>query len=161
MITFTYSPTDIKVCIESSNDLGCTIWDTVDIYGNGTNEIFLSKVRNEVFLSFSKSGIANSEFKATLRCAYKVHPIAEIQIEYSSWTLDIETNGIMEAYHELGKYKSTDDKFIQHFQGNNFVVIPDARKIKRLEENVEAVTVNFGSEELFEIRQIINSIEIV
>ncbi|CAB4490610.1 unnamed protein product [Rhizophagus irregularis] len=146
MITFTYSPTDIKVCIESSNDLGCTIWDTVDIYGNGTNEIFLSRVRNEVFLSFSKSGIANSEFKATLRCAYKVHPIAEIQIEYSSWTLDIETNGIMEAYHELG---------------NNFVVIPDARKIKRLEENVEAVTVNFGSEELFEIRQIINSIEIV
>ncbi|PKY39176.1 hypothetical protein RhiirA4_312254, partial [Rhizophagus irregularis] len=39
---------------------------------------------------------------ATLRCAYKVHPISEIQIEYSSWTLDIETNGIVEAYHELG-----------------------------------------------------------
>ncbi|RIA85057.1 hypothetical protein C1645_698094, partial [Glomus cerebriforme] len=37
----------------------------------------------------------------TLRCAYRVHPIAAIQIGYSPWTLDIETNGIMEACHEL------------------------------------------------------------
>ncbi|PKK63326.1 hypothetical protein RhiirC2_855078 [Rhizophagus irregularis] len=41
------------------------------------------------------------------------------------------------------------------------VVIPDARKIKRLEENVEPVKVNFSSEGLSEIKQIINSIEIV
>ncbi|GBC37526.2 aldo/keto reductase [Rhizophagus irregularis DAOM 181602=DAOM 197198] len=74
-----------------------------DIYGNETtNEILLSKVRNEVFLSFSKFGIANSEFKAelvkegkikyiglsecsaeTLRRAYKVYPIVEVQIKYS------------------------------------------------------------------------------
>ncbi|PKB96361.1 hypothetical protein RhiirA5_434960, partial [Rhizophagus irregularis] len=73
-----------------------------DIYGNETtNEILLSKVRNEVFLSFSKFGIANSEFKElvkekkikyiglsecsaeTLQRAYKVHPIVEVQIEYS------------------------------------------------------------------------------
>uniref|UniRef100_U9UT10 NADP-dependent oxidoreductase domain-containing protein n=1 Tax=Rhizophagus irregularis (strain DAOM 181602 / DAOM 197198 / MUCL 43194) TaxID=747089 RepID=U9UT10_RHIID len=76
-----------------------------DIYGNETtNEILLSKVRNEVFLSFSKFGIANSEFKdtvgnlaelvkegkikyiglsecsaETLRRAYKVYPIVEVQ----------------------------------------------------------------------------------
>ncbi|PKC56905.1 hypothetical protein RhiirA1_473320 [Rhizophagus irregularis] len=77
--------------------------NSTDIYGNETtNEILLSKVRNEVFLSFSKFGIANSEFKAelvkegkikyiglsecsaeTLRRAYKVRPIVEVQIEYS------------------------------------------------------------------------------
>ncbi|CAB4399622.1 unnamed protein product [Rhizophagus irregularis] len=39
---------------------------------------------------------------ATLRRAYKVHPIAAVQMEYSPWTLDIETNGIMEACRELG-----------------------------------------------------------
>ncbi|POG72689.1 hypothetical protein GLOIN_2v1773329 [Rhizophagus irregularis DAOM 181602=DAOM 197198] len=86
-----------------------------DIYENGTNEILLSKVRNEVFIiSFSKFGIANSEFKAelvkegkikyiglsecsaeTLRRAYKVHPIVEVQF---LGLFDIEINGIIEAY---------------------------------------------------------------
>ena len=41
------------------------------------------------------------------------------------------------------------------------IVIPGTRKIKHLEENVEAVKVNLSSEELAEIRQIINSIEII
>ncbi|CAB5353485.1 unnamed protein product [Rhizophagus irregularis] len=92
----------------------------LDIYGNGTNEILLSKVRNEVFLSFSKFGIANSEFKdtvsnlaelvkegkikyiglsecsaETLRRAYKNHPIVEVQF------LELLIL-IMEVYHELG-----------------------------------------------------------
>src|ERR1051325_6572509 len=64
---------------------------------------------------------------ATLRRAYKVHPIAAVQvryinfykkkksihnsilitffllkIEYSPWSLDVEANGIIEACHELG-----------------------------------------------------------
>ncbi|PKY39177.1 hypothetical protein RhiirA4_297012, partial [Rhizophagus irregularis] len=51
--------------------------------------------------------------------------------------------------------------YLSWILSNNLVVIPDARKIKRLEENVEAVKVNLSSEELSEIRQIINSIEIV
>ncbi|KAG2221627.1 hypothetical protein INT45_001152 [Circinella minor] len=38
----------------------------------------------------------------TLRRAHKVHPITAYQIEYSPWTLDIETNGILEATRELG-----------------------------------------------------------
>ncbi|PKY32561.1 Aldo/keto reductase, partial [Rhizophagus irregularis] len=46
-------------------------------------------------------------------------------------------------------------------QGDNMIVIPGTRKIKHLEENVEAVKVNLSSEELAEIRQIINSIEII
>ncbi|PKK61933.1 Aldo/keto reductase, partial [Rhizophagus irregularis] len=138
----------------------------------------------------------------TLRRAYKVHPIAAVQIEYSPWTLDIETNGIMEACRELGvtivaysplgrgfltgRYKSIDDfepndfrRLIPRFQekkgvtpgqlclswilaqGDNMIVIPGTRKIKHLEENVEAVKVNLSSEKLAEIRQIINSIEII
>ncbi|PKC57334.1 Aldo/keto reductase [Rhizophagus irregularis] len=81
----------------------------------------------------------------TLRRAYKVHPIAAVQFEYSPWTLDIETNGIMEACRELGvtivaysplglgfltgNYKSIDDfesddyefrRLIPRFQGENF-----------------------------------------
>ncbi|KAI9013876.1 auxin-induced protein PCNT115 [Phycomyces nitens] len=39
---------------------------------------------------------------ATLRRAYKIHPITAIQVEYSPWTLDIETNGILDAARELG-----------------------------------------------------------
>ncbi|CAB4440583.1 unnamed protein product [Rhizophagus irregularis] len=38
----------------------------------------------------------------TLRRTYKVHPITTVQMEYSPWTLDIETNGIMETGRELG-----------------------------------------------------------
>ncbi|RUP47852.1 aldo/keto reductase, partial [Jimgerdemannia flammicorona] len=37
----------------------------------------------------------------TLRRAHAVHPIAALQIEYSSWTLDIEENGILETVREL------------------------------------------------------------
>uniref|UniRef100_U9TPH1 NADP-dependent oxidoreductase domain-containing protein n=1 Tax=Rhizophagus irregularis (strain DAOM 181602 / DAOM 197198 / MUCL 43194) TaxID=747089 RepID=U9TPH1_RHIID len=45
-------------------------------------------------------------------------------------------------------------------QGDNIVAIPGTKKIKYLEENFEAVKIHLSSEELSEIRQIINSIEI-
>ncbi|RIA80407.1 Aldo/keto reductase [Glomus cerebriforme] len=156
----------------------------------------------------------------TLRRAHKVHPIAAVQIEYSPWTLDIETNGIMETCRELGvtivaygplgrgfltgRYKSLDDfesndyrRTHQRFQGENFtknmelvykinefankkgvtpaqlclawvlaqgdniVAIPGTKKVKYLEENFEASKIQLSSEELSELRQIVNSIEIV
>ncbi|KAF0550184.1 aldo/keto reductase [Gigaspora margarita] len=156
----------------------------------------------------------------TLRRAYKIHPIAAVQMEYSPWSLDIETNGLKEACEELGvtivaysplgrgilsgKYKSTEDfepgdfrkvlpryagenfaknlELVKEFeklakkkgvtssqlclawvlaQGKNIVVIPGTKKIKYLEENSQAVNINLTSEELAEIRKIINSIEIV
>ncbi|GAB5593562.1 hypothetical protein Unana1_08462 [Umbelopsis nana] len=37
----------------------------------------------------------------TLRRAYKVHPIAAVQMEYCPWTLDIEKNGLLDAAKEL------------------------------------------------------------
>ncbi|CAB4490887.1 unnamed protein product [Rhizophagus irregularis] len=135
----------------------------------------------------------------TLRRACKVHPIAAVQMEYSPWTLVIETNGVIEACRELGvtivaysplgrgfltgKLKSIDDfdksdyrRLIPRFQGvtsgqlclawvlaqgDNIVAIPGTRKIKYLEENVEAEKIHLSSEELSEIRNIINSIEVI
>jgi aryl-alcohol dehydrogenase-like predicted oxidoreductase len=38
----------------------------------------------------------------TLRRAAKVHPIAALQSEYSLWTRDIETNGVLDTCRELG-----------------------------------------------------------
>ncbi|PKK58960.1 aldo/keto reductase [Rhizophagus irregularis] len=156
----------------------------------------------------------------TLRRAHKVHPISAVQIEYSPWTLDIETNGIMETCRELGitivaygalgrgfltgKFRSIDDfdpddirrnhprfqaetfaknleladKFSEFAskkgltssqlclawvlaQSDNIVAIPGTRKIKYLEENLEAAKIQLSPEELSEIRQIIDSFEII
>ncbi|KAJ2659444.1 hypothetical protein IWW48_003489 [Coemansia sp. RSA 1200] len=163
-------------------DIGCTFWDTSNIYGFGLNERLLGRVlkdrRDEVFLctkfgvsfrdphpgekesSFDRvtgvSGkpeyvrkcIENSlerlgtnrvdlyymhrmdkdtpiedtvaamaelvkEGKVRyiglsectpeeLRRAYKIHPIAAVQMEYSAWSTHIETNGILDACRELG-----------------------------------------------------------
>jgi len=38
----------------------------------------------------------------TLRRALKVHPIAALQSEYSLWTRDVESNGVLAACRELG-----------------------------------------------------------
>ncbi|KAJ2524307.1 hypothetical protein GGI11_000913 [Coemansia sp. RSA 2049] len=165
-------------------DIGCTFWDTSDVYGVGHNEKLLSRVlkerRNEVFLctkfgttvrqynpgeneannftsritgvsgkpEYVRKCIENSlerlgtdyvdlyymhrmdrdtpiedtvaamaelvkEGKVRyiglsectpeeLRRAYKIHPIAAIQMEYSAWSTHIETNGILDTCRELG-----------------------------------------------------------
>ncbi|CAB5359156.1 unnamed protein product [Rhizophagus irregularis] len=248
---------NIKI-LNRAIELGCTFWDTADMYGLGDNEILLSKVlkehRNEVFLctkfaflqengeikvsgkpeyvrqacenSLKRLGIdyidlyyqhrvdpntpiedtvgalaelvkegkvkyiGLSECSAeTLRRAYKVHPIAAVQTEYSPWTLDIEKNGVLEACRELGvtmvaysplgrgfltgKFKSIDDfepndfrRTVPRFQawvigqGENFVTIPGTKRLKYLEENFEARNIHLSPEELSEIRKIIDSIEI-
>ncbi|KAJ2882788.1 hypothetical protein H4R27_003213 [Coemansia aciculifera] len=163
-------------------DVGCTFWDTADVYGAGHNERLLGQAlktrRNEVFVC-TKFGVAHTEagpdFKGNidklitgingkpdyvrsqvevslkrlgidkidlyyqhrvgddtpvedtvgamaglvkegkvryiglsectadqLRRAYKVHPIAAVQVEYSPWTTHIETNGLLDACRELG-----------------------------------------------------------
>jgi aryl-alcohol dehydrogenase-like predicted oxidoreductase len=38
----------------------------------------------------------------TLRRAAKVHPVAALQSEYSLWTRDVETNGVLATCRELG-----------------------------------------------------------
>ena len=39
---------------------------------------------------------------ATIRKAHKVHPIAAVQTEYSLWSCEVETNGVLETCRELG-----------------------------------------------------------
>lgn len=39
---------------------------------------------------------------ATIRRAHKVHPIAALQSEYSLWSRDVETNGVLDTCRELG-----------------------------------------------------------
>lgn len=47
--------------------------------------------------------IGLSEVSAeTLRRAHAVHPIAAVQNEYSLWSRDVETNGVLAACRELG-----------------------------------------------------------
>jgi aryl-alcohol dehydrogenase-like predicted oxidoreductase len=48
------------------------------------------------FLGLSEAG------PETLRRAAKVHPIAALQTEYSLWSRDVETNGVLATCRELG-----------------------------------------------------------
>lgn len=91
----------------------------------------------------------------TLRRAYKVHPIAAVQMEYSPWSLDIEHNGLLDAAKELGvsivaysplgrgfltgAYKKPEDfeehdyrRFNPRFQGDAFY--KNLELVKKLEE---------------------------
>jgi len=176
-----YGPADREESIRTLNraiDLGCTFWDTADMYGCGENEKLLAEVlrsrRSEVFLctkfgnTFDGEGpdgkmtfqvnnkpeyirkciddslrrlgvdyidlyyvhrinndsspieetvatmaelvkegkvryIGLSEASASsLRRAAAIHSIAANQIEFSPWTLDIETNDVLKVHRELG-----------------------------------------------------------
>eukprot|EP00026_Physarum_polycephalum_P011369 Phypoly_transcript_11587.p1 GENE.Phypoly_transcript_11587~~Phypoly_transcript_11587.p1 ORF type:complete len:331 (+),score=48.95 Phypoly_transcript_11587:150-1142(+) len=78
-----------------------------------------------------------------LRRAHAIHPITAIEMEYSPWSLDIETNGVLETARELGvaivaysplgrgflsgRFKSIDDfdqddvrRSMPRFAGENF-----------------------------------------
>jgi aryl-alcohol dehydrogenase-like predicted oxidoreductase len=91
----------------------------------------------------------------TIRRAHKVHPVAALQTEYSLWTRDPETNGVLDTVRELGigfvaysplgrgflsgRFKSIDDlpaddtrRNHPRFQGGNF------------EKNLELVDVVSG-----------------
>jgi aryl-alcohol dehydrogenase-like predicted oxidoreductase len=91
----------------------------------------------------------------TIRRAHKVHPVVALQTEYSLWTRDPETNGVLDTVRELGigfvaysplgrgflsgRFKSIDDlpaddtrRNHPRFQGGNF------------EKNLELVDVVSG-----------------
>ncbi|KAG2172714.1 hypothetical protein INT43_000061 [Umbelopsis isabellina] len=224
-----YGATDesenLKV-LQHAIDIGCTFWDTADMYGCGRNEDLIGKIlpsqRDKVFIctKFGNVRGPNGEFLGvngkpdyvrqqcdislkrlnidcidlyyqhrvdpntpieetigamaelvkegkvkylgmsecsaeTLRRAYKVHPIAAVQMEYSPWSLDIEHNGLLDAAKELGvsiiaysplgrgfltgAYKKPDDfeenDFRRHnprFQGEAFY--KNLELVKKLEE---------------------------
>ncbi|KAJ1663335.1 hypothetical protein IW140_005083 [Coemansia sp. RSA 1813] len=302
-LTSSYEVADENESLEVLNhaaDIGCTFWDTADIYGLGSNERLVGKVlkgrRSEVFLctkfghmfaeptdgpseklmmdaisginghpdyvrdavhrSLERLGVDRidlyiqhrvdpdvpiedtvgamaelvkqgkvrylglSECSAsTLRRAYKVHPIAAVQYEYNAWTLDAETNGVLEACRELGvtfiaysplgrgfltgEIRSFEDlregdarrrhprfqpenfannlKLVDAFkaiaekkkvttsqvalawvlaQEKNLIVIPGTRKVKYLDQNVDAGNIDLSQSDLQEIRGFIDSIQI-
>ncbi|KAI9028275.1 aldo/keto reductase [Phycomyces nitens] len=278
--------------LERAIELGCTFWDTANVYGiNSHNERLISRVlktqRDKIFLAtkfgFSRdesgaisgfSGAPESVRKAfdesqknlgvdvvdlyymhrvdpnvpvedsvramaelvkegrvrflglsecsaeSLRRAHKVHPITAVQMEYSPWTLDIETNGVLATARELGisivtysplgrglmtgGIKSLDDMDQDDFrrglprfspenfhknlklvdditalakkkgvtpgqyvlawilaQGPEFIVIPGTRRVKNLEENVKARDVVLTSEEVAEMRKVVDEANVV
>jgi aryl-alcohol dehydrogenase-like predicted oxidoreductase len=100
------SPENVRrACDASLQRLGI---ETIDLYyqhrvdpnvpieetvGAMAELISIGKVRT---LGLSEAG------PETLRRAAKVHPIAALQSEYSLWTRDIETNGVLATCRELG-----------------------------------------------------------
>ena len=94
-----------RACEGSLKRLGV---DTIDLYyqhrvdpnvpieetvGAMAALVSAGKVR---FLGLSEAG------PETLRRAVKVHPIAALQSEYSLWSRDVETNGVLATCRELG-----------------------------------------------------------
>ncbi|KAJ2553888.1 hypothetical protein EV175_002779 [Coemansia sp. RSA 1933] len=303
-LTSSYAVADASESVAVLNhaaDIGCTFWDTADVYGQGANERLVGRVlkdrRSEVFLctkfghvfaetvegevpdkpmmdsitgicgkpeyirqsvqrSLDRLGIDRIDLyiqhrvdpdvpieetveamaelvregkvrylglsecsAATLRRAYAVHPIASVQCEYNAWSLDAETNGVLDTCRELGvtfvaysplgrgfltgEIRSFDDlregdarrrhprfqpenfdnnlKLVDAFkniaerksattsqvalawvlaQEKNLIVIPGTRKIKYLDQNVDAGKVVLSKEDLEEIRGFISEIQI-
>ncbi|KAJ3348725.1 hypothetical protein HDU83_001067 [Entophlyctis luteolus] len=135
-----------KACYASLERLGI---DTIDLYYQhrvDKNTPIEDTVR--AMADLVKEGkvryLGLSEASAdTIRRAHKIHPIAAYQVEYSPWSTDIETNGILDTCNELGiaviaysplgrgfltgRFKSVDDfeagdyrKYNPRFQGENF-----------------------------------------
>ena len=151
-------------------------------------------------------GISEASIE-TIRKANAVHPITALQTEWSLWSRDVESNGILKTVNELGigfvpysplgrgfltgAITSTSDlaaddfrrsqprfnqeNFAQNFaivaavkelasakgttpaqlalawllaQGGSVVPIPGTRKISRLEENLDSVSVTLSAAEL-------------
>jgi aryl-alcohol dehydrogenase-like predicted oxidoreductase len=147
---------------------------------------------------------ANAE---TLRRASKVHPIGALQSEYSLWTRDIETNGVLAACRELGisfvpysplgrgfltgaiqkvsdldptDWRRTNPRFTEESlqsnikladvvkelagkkgcspaqfalawvlaQGNDMIPIPGTKRVRYLEDNMGALSVQLTNEDL-------------
>ena len=89
------SPENIRrACEGSLKRLGIETIDLIEeTVGMMSELVKEGKIRE---LGLSEAGAQ------TLRRAAKVHPIAAIQSEYSLWTRDPETNGVLDTCRELG-----------------------------------------------------------
>ncbi|KAK9483983.1 NADP-dependent oxidoreductase domain-containing protein [Lipomyces starkeyi] len=92
-------------CEQSLKRLGV---ETIDLYYQHRIDTTIPIEKTIAgFVELVKEGkiryIGLSECSAeTLRRAYKIHPITAVQIEYSPFSLDAETNGVIDACKELG-----------------------------------------------------------
>ncbi|TPX32141.1 hypothetical protein SmJEL517_g04728 [Synchytrium microbalum] len=147
-----------KACAASLERLGI---DYIDLYYQhridpNTPIEDTMKALKELVQEGKIKKIGLSECSAeTLRKAYAIHPVAAVQVEFSPWTLDIETNGLLAACRELGvsivaysplgrgfltgRFKSVDDfeegdgrRMHPRFQGENFQ--KNLEIVKKIEE---------------------------
>ncbi|CAG8717915.1 13666_t:CDS:2 [Dentiscutata erythropus] len=94
-----------EACNKSLNRLGV---DYIDLYyqhrvDNNTPIEDTVKAMAELINEGKVKYLGLSECSASdLQRAHKVHPISALQVEYSPWALDIETNGIKETCEKLG-----------------------------------------------------------
>jgi aryl-alcohol dehydrogenase-like predicted oxidoreductase len=155
----------------------------------------------------------------TIRRAAKVHPVSALQSEYSLWTRDVETNGVLDTCRELGvafipysplgrgfltgaiqkpsdldpsDWRLTNPRFAQEVfetnlqlaeavkklaakknctpaqfalawvlaQGNNMIPIPGTKRLKYLEDNMGALTVQLTEADLKETNETFGALEI-
>jgi len=100
------SPENVaKACEGSLRRLGI---ETIDLY---YQHLIDSKVPIEQTVAAMAKLVKDGKVRqlglseaspATLRKAHEVHPIAALQSEYSLWSREVETNGVLETCRELG-----------------------------------------------------------
>ncbi|XP_059077670.1 probable aldo-keto reductase 3 isoform X5 [Cryptomeria japonica] len=90
--------------IEHAFNKGITFFDTADMYGPFTNEVLVGKVGELKKLveegKIKYIGLSEASVD-TIRRAYAVHPITAVQLEWSLWTRDVESE-IIPTCRELG-----------------------------------------------------------
>ncbi|OCK81700.1 Aldo/keto reductase [Lepidopterella palustris CBS 459.81] len=95
-------------CARSHQRLGLEPGDIIDLYychridPNQPIEITVTamvELKKEGKIKYLRLSESSAE---TLRRACKVHHIAAVQVEYSPFSLEIETNGLLEACRNLG-----------------------------------------------------------
>ncbi|KAI8137056.1 NADP-dependent oxidoreductase domain-containing protein [Fennellomyces sp. T-0311] len=116
----------------------------------------------------------------TLRRAYKIHPIAALQVEYSPWFIDIETNDVLDTCRELGitivAYFEKNLVLVKKIeelaakkgvlpsestlawvlaQGPNFFVVPGTERVKYLQQSINSGNIELTTEEEMAMRQAI------
>jgi aryl-alcohol dehydrogenase-like predicted oxidoreductase len=188
-------------------DTSVAIEETVGAMANLVKE---GKVR-QLGLSEASAG--------TIRRAHQVHPIAAVQSEYSLWSRDVETNGVLDTCRELGitfvpysplgrgfltgaiqkledldatDWRRTNPRFGEAAikanvkladavkelakkkgcspaqlllawvlaQGKDLVPIPGTKRLRHLEDNMQALRVRLNAADLQEIREHVATIPV-
>jgi aryl-alcohol dehydrogenase-like predicted oxidoreductase len=100
------SPENVRrACSDSLSRLGI---DHIDLYyqhrvdPNVPIEETMGALKELVTAGKIRSIGLSEAHPETLRRAAKVHPVAALQSEYSLWTRDVETNGVLATCRELG-----------------------------------------------------------
>ncbi|MFI0516017.1 aldo/keto reductase [Streptomyces sp. WSLK1-5] len=136
-MSFAYGPTDAKesrATLERALELGITLYDTADAYGNGENETFLSPFfkahRDEVVIA-TKFALSIPADDPTRRIIRNDPPYIRKAVEASLKRLDVDAI----------------DLYYMHRRDVD-VPIPGTRKPARVAENAAATRIELTKEQL-------------